>query len=155
MSSNLTNSVIVLDTICHMTNSVILKIARGLWQIVRDILTQFVIPKIVCSLWKIVRELVTQFVLPKFGWSFWKNVRESVTRFVIPKFESCWHWRWWWWWFVFEWLSMTFLASFPKKESSVIFRLFRAFYFFEKMRNFSDKVPCICLYRYLYFRTKS
>ena len=27
MSSNLTNSVIVLDTICHMTKSVILKIA--------------------------------------------------------------------------------------------------------------------------------
>ena len=27
----------------------------------------------------------------------------------------------------------------------LLFGLFGAFYFFEKMRNFSDKIPCICL----------
>ena len=32
-----------------------------------------------------------------------------------------------------------------KVQFILLIRLFRAFHFFEKMRNFLDKVPCICL----------
>ena len=32
-----------------------------------------------------------------------------------------------------------------KVKFILLFGLFGAFYFFEKMRNFSDKIPCICL----------